>query len=60
MHANSMSDRHFGCSPVRSLGANLTTSAVADIMKGNVANPEVGVTCDEFQQLVYIVYQIKS
>lgn len=43
-----------------SLGANLTTSAVADIMKGSVQDPEVGVTCQEFQNLVYIVYQIKS
>ena len=48
------------CLWLGSLGANLTMSAVSDIMKGNVENPEVGVTCHEFQQLVYIVYQIKS
>ena len=44
----------------RSLGANLTTRAVKSIMEGNVEDPEKGIQLQEFQQLVYIVYQIKS
>ena len=43
-----------------SVGATLTDSAVADLMKGNVEDPERGIQLSEFQQLVYIVYQIKS
>jgi hypothetical protein len=43
-----------------SLGANLTPTAVKSIMEGNVENPETGIQLHEFQQLVYIVYQIKS
>jgi len=29
-------------------------------MEGNVEDPEKGIQLQEFQQLVYIVYQIKS
>ena len=45
---------------VCSLGANLTTNAVQSIMQGQVADPEKGIQLQEFQQLVYVVYQIKS